>query len=353
MGEGFDRNPVVPTKMPVFCFFSNIIAIQPDKPSHATAPLVLALATWVPALLSSRLDRSSCRLSVSRSVCSSLLLRCYPYRFVASTTLTIHVSFLALESSLELFVSHTKGICAPNFLHTKNNAFKRFVSCVTLTAAHHFSFPFRFVVVGAYVQWRARAIGEKGSAAEAKLEKAGPFDGMTVRRAMSLVLTVLKEVLEDDFSMDRLEMVCVDMGKLDTTVGGKGGEGEGDGDGDGKETDDVAPGAAGEFFSGRNVKGGNDSSAAAVVGSSDDGEGSSTPGGTNGVDIRDSGNGGGGVPETGSQVISLSDDRSSSSSVAAEASPASFVPRYGYFRRVSRSEMEELLADAEGSLNQH
>ncbi|CAN0494365.1 unnamed protein product, partial [Laminaria digitata] len=63
---------------------------------------------------------------------------------------------------------------------------------------------------GAYVQWRARAIGEKSSAAEAKLEKAGPYEGMTVQRAMATVLRVLEDVLGDDFCIDRLEMVCVD-----------------------------------------------------------------------------------------------------------------------------------------------
>ena len=63
---------------------------------------------------------------------------------------------------------------------------------------------------GAYTQWKARAIGEKSSAAEAKLAKAGPYEGMTVRRAMTTVLRVLKDVLGDDFSIDRLEMVCVD-----------------------------------------------------------------------------------------------------------------------------------------------
>lgn len=78
------------------------------------------------------------------------------------------------------------------------------------------------------MQWRARAIGEKGAAAEAKLEEAGPFEGMTVRRAMALVLQVLKDILEDEFSTDRLEMVCVDLcerggGQGGFNVGRKGG----------------------------------------------------------------------------------------------------------------------------------
>lgn len=217
----------------------------------------------------------------------------------------------------------------------------------------------RFFFTGAYVQWRARAIGEKGSTAEAKLEKVGPFDGMTVRRAMSVVLAVLKEVLEDDFSTDRLEMVCVDMGMRDTAVGscggvsGDGSEDDGDGNGGGKETE-ITPGAAGEYNTRSSVKRGY--VAEAVVTSSGSGEGSSTRGGepgtslrnggTNGVDGRDKSSGG--VLEAGGKANGASDD--GSSSLSSETTAASFVPRYGYFRRVSRSEMEELLADADGSI---
>lgn len=71
------------------------------------------------------------------------------------------------------------------------------------------------------MHWRAKAIGEKSAAAEAKLETYGPFDKMDVRRAMTVVLEVLKEILEDDFSEERLEMVCVDLG---TTGGAECGE---------------------------------------------------------------------------------------------------------------------------------
>lgn len=62
------------------------------------------------------------------------------------------------------------------------------------------------------MHWQAKAIGEKSAAAEAKLETYGPFDKMSVRRTITVVLEVLKEILEDEFSVDRLEMVCVDLG---------------------------------------------------------------------------------------------------------------------------------------------
>lgn len=61
------------------------------------------------------------------------------------------------------------------------------------------------------MQWRAKAIGEKATIADAKLEEAGPYVKMTVRRAMSTVLRVLKDVLGDDFSIDGVEMVCMDL----------------------------------------------------------------------------------------------------------------------------------------------
>lgn len=67
-----------------------------------------------------------------------------------------------------------------------------------------------FAVKGSYVQWRAKAIGEKSGAAETKLNQAGPYVGMTTREAMSVVLRVLRDVLNDEFSVDRLEMVCID-----------------------------------------------------------------------------------------------------------------------------------------------
>lgn len=73
--------------------------------------------------------------------------------------------------------------------------------------------------VGAFVQWRAKAIGEKAAAAESKLEKAGPYEGMTVRRVMAIVLRVLKDVFEEDFCTDRLEMVCVDLGDTNEARG--------------------------------------------------------------------------------------------------------------------------------------
>lgn len=60
------------------------------------------------------------------------------------------------------------------------------------------------------MQWRAKAIGEKSAAAEAKLEDAGPYEKMTLRTAMSTVLRVLEGVLGNDFSVESVEMVCVD-----------------------------------------------------------------------------------------------------------------------------------------------
>lgn len=58
------------------------------------------------------------------------------------------------------------------------------------------------------MQWRAKAIGVHSAAAEAHLEDAGPYEKMTLRKAMSTVLKVLEDVLGDDFSVDSVEMVC-------------------------------------------------------------------------------------------------------------------------------------------------
>lgn len=97
--------------------------------------------------------------------------------------------------------------------------------------------PCGFPPAGAYAQWRAKAIGEKGAAAEAKLETAGPYGKMTIKRAMTVVLRVLKDILGDDFSTDRLEMVCVDLcdshdgdGLRDLVAPHPGGGGGGEGD---------------------------------------------------------------------------------------------------------------------------
>lgn len=99
----------------------------------------------------------------------------------------------------------------------------------------HILNPCGFLSAGAYAQWRAKAIGEKGAAAEAKLETAGPYGKMTIKRAMTVVLRVLKDILGDDFSTDRLEMVCVDLcdsrdgdGPRDLVAPDPGGGGEGD-----------------------------------------------------------------------------------------------------------------------------
>ncbi|CAB1097029.1 unnamed protein product [Ectocarpus sp. CCAP 1310/34] len=204
---------------------------------------------------------------------------------------------------------------------------------------------------GAYVQWRARAIGDKGAAAEAKLEGVGPFEGMSVRRAMAAVLGVLREVLGDDeFSTDRLEMVCVDM------MGG----GRGSGDGGGGETGVCSSGAEHATTSASdhdNVGGAGDG---AISGPRFAGEGSSVgaaPPSLSGGGIsdgiasgarsligRDSGSSGvGGVLEGGVEV-GQEDGSSAASGVGRSSAAASVVPRYGYFRRVPKSEMDELLA---------
>ncbi|CAM9171969.1 unnamed protein product [Ectocarpus sp. 6 AP-2014] len=209
---------------------------------------------------------------------------------------------------------------------------------------------------GAYVQWRARAIGDKGAAAEAKLEGVGTFESMSVRRAMAAVLGVLREVLgDDDFSTDRLEMVCVDM------MGG----GRGSGDGGGGERGVCSPGAEHGVTSASdhdNVGGGNGGGGGngAISGPPFAGEGSSVSaappslsgGGVNDGSAsgarsfvgRDSGSSGGGGVLEGGVEVGREDGASAASGVGRPSTAASFVPRYGYFRRVPKSEMDELLA---------
>ncbi|CAN0342914.1 unnamed protein product [Ectocarpus fasciculatus] len=205
---------------------------------------------------------------------------------------------------------------------------------------------------GAYVQWRARAIGDKGAAAEAKLEGVGPFEEMSVRRAMAAVLEVLREVLGDDeFSTDRLEMVCVDM---------MGGRGSGDEEGGG-ERGGCPTGAAGDHGAERNNGGdgggggsssgpplageGSSTSAAPSRGAVSDGSTSTSTSGGRSFAGRDSGRGGsGGLLEGGVEVGR--ENGSSASGVGRSSSSAVFAPRYGYFRRVPKSEMDELLGDS-------
>lgn len=188
------------------------------------------------------------------------------------------------------------------------------------------------------MQWRARAIGEKSAAAEARLEKAGPFEGMDVRRAMAVVLEVLKEVLGDDFSTDRLEMVCVDVGRecgddIDGRIGeggrGRGRRGRG-ATGAVRIRTKQRESAFGSGFPGAGEE------------SSTSGEPPLLPEGVDdgGVCSNDGVNGGAGLDE-GAGVGSVGElDRPSTS----ERSPP-FLPRSGYFRRVPKSEMEELLGD--------
>lgn len=68
-------------------------------------------------------------------------------------------------------------------------------------------------------------MGDKAAAAQAKLEQSGPYGGMSVRKAMSVVLRVLQDVLQDEFSLDRLEMLCVEScgGGGDVSSSGRGG----------------------------------------------------------------------------------------------------------------------------------
>ncbi|CAM9576455.1 unnamed protein product, partial [Ectocarpus sp. 13 AM-2016] len=205
---------------------------------------------------------------------------------------------------------------------------------------------------GAYVRWRARAIGDKGAAAEAKLEVFGPFEGMSVRRAMAAVLGVLREVLGDDeFSTDRLEMVCVDM------VGGGRGSGDGGGGERGVCSPVAGPGTTSASDHDDLGDGGDDG---AVAGPPFAGEGSSVsaaPPSLSGGGVsdgsasdarsfvgRDSGSSDGGDVLEGGVEVGQEDGSSAAPGVGRSSAAASVVPRYGYFRRVPKSEMDELLA---------
>lgn len=201
--------------------------------------------------------------------------------------------------------------------------------------------------IGAYIQWRAKAIGDKGAAAEAKLDGVGPFEGMSVRRAMTVVLGVLREVLGDDeFSTDRLEMVCVDM--MGGRGSGVGGRGERGGCSPGAEhgtrsAGDEGNGGGGDGGSSGPPFGGEGSSASAATPKLSGGgvrDGSAS--GARSVVGRDSGSSGvGGVLHGGVEVGR--GNGSSASGVGRSSATASFAPRYGYFRRVSKGEMDELL----------
>ncbi|CAM9390404.1 unnamed protein product [Scytosiphon promiscuus] len=178
---------------------------------------------------------------------------------------------------------------------------------------------------GAYVQWRARAIGEKSAVAEAKLEKAGPFEGMDVRRAMVVVLDVLKEALGDDFSMDRLEMVCVDVGRA------------GDDDEDG---DNVDSGTAQEAGRRNEERGVLEGSAWAHQTGKQPANAARSP--TSGdPPLLPEGVDGNGVISAGAAERDVAVSRGNIDK-ASTSGPRS---RYGSFRRVPTSEMEELLGD--------
>lgn len=182
---------------------------------------------------------------------------------------------------------------------------------------------------GAYVQWRARAIGEKSSAAEAKLEKAGPYEGMTVRRAMATVLRVLKDVLGDDFCIDRLEMVCVDIvcededEALDETIQAEGGKHRWDMS---RSADDVEARSPPTTSSQDSTS----SSRRNIYSSSGNSHRA-------GASDRESGGRGAGGPS-----------RAKNGSPGAPSVPL----QYGLFRRVSKSEMEKLLVEEEPATTQ-
>lgn len=202
------------------------------------------------------------------------------------------------------------------------------------------------------MQWRARAVGEKSAAAEAKLDRAGPFEGMTVRRAMAVVLGVLKETLGDDFSVDRLEMACVDLRRTCGT--GVDGDGEGSGDAGGAGGSVSGGEAGGRSSSDPGGGGGGAGSSDGGVGPSVKDAASAAPetgsdaGSGNRNSARSDGNGAGGgvLEETGSRNTG---DGPSSSGASPSSAADYFVPRYGYFRRVPQSEMEELLAEGSAS----
>lgn len=173
---------------------------------------------------------------------------------------------------------------------------------------------------GAYAQWRAKAIGEKGAAAEAKLETAGPYGKMTIKRAMTVVLKVLKDILVDDFSTDRLEMVYVDLCGSSR-------------DGDGL-CDLVAPAGGGGGEEGEEEEG----DLGVRVGSQREVTALPKAEGVEGADSRDNASSAGRA--MGNEVCE--DQRVSSGAIVRDS---------GMFRRVTKSEMEALLLsvqEAEG-----
>ena len=181
---------------------------------------------------------------------------------------------------------------------------------------------------GAYVQWRARAIGEESSAAEAKLEKAGPYEGMTVRRAMATVLRVLKDVLGDDFCVDRLEMVCVDNLREDD---------------DEEQLDKTIEGPGRKHR--RDISRSDGQEQGSPTMSSQDSHGSSSSSSISSSSSRIGGSSGNGSGGTGASDREIS---SNGKVAATNGSPGAIPPmprHFGLFRRVSKSEMEKLLVD--------
>lgn len=160
-------------------------------------------------------------------------------------------------------------------------------------------------------------MGEKAPAAEAKLDKCGPFEGMAMRRAMSVVLSILKETLGEDFSTDRLEMVCVDLCEGDSN------DEDGDGGSDGGERRFLDLDSGGE---------GGDSVLASPIKGKVDGQGGSEK-----VSLPNA-----------SSMTSVKSGLGTGDAFRNKRSKASLASqRRGLFRRVSRHEIDDLLATEE------
>lgn len=168
-----------------------------------------------------------------------------------------------------------------------------------------------------------------------------------MRRAMVVVLEVLRDVLGDGFSTDRLEMVCADLGG--TCEEAKEGE-------DDHDDNHVEGGTGGAARTGRKRMGRSSNRELSSVERRENdvgrdslgaGDASSTSDGSPSLRERFHGKG-----RRSSAGISLRDGSDMIMGEGAARSPRSgihprpFLPHPGYFRRVSKSEMEELLGDS-------
>lgn len=133
--------------------------------------------------------------------------------------------------------------------------------------------------------------------------------GMTLRRAMSVVLRVLRDTLGDDFSTDRLEMVCVDLSC------GRGGE---------TLPSKLPLGATGEENGGGNASSGAGDKCTHPTGT---GEGSEDS-----CSIRD-------------DAVVVGDGRGGVGDRKEGSRDRPFLQGRGWFRRVDTSEMDALLLE--------